>query len=60
MKQFCDEVFDEFRRPALAQLPAGTIAGVNNLSPKPPRLTSSHSSAAPRIASMPRASFDKS
>jgi len=28
MKQFCDEVFEELRRRALAQLPAGTIAGV--------------------------------
>ncbi len=28
MKQFCDEVFEEFRGRALAQLPAGTIAGV--------------------------------
>ena len=28
MKQFCDEVFEEFRGRALAELPAGTIAGV--------------------------------
>jgi diacylglycerol O-acyltransferase len=25
MKQFCDEVFEEFRRRALAELPAGTV-----------------------------------
>jgi diacylglycerol O-acyltransferase len=31
MKQFCDEVFEEFRRRALAQLPAGTIAGITTL-----------------------------
>jgi diacylglycerol O-acyltransferase len=33
MKQFCDEVFEEFRRRALAQLPAGTIAGITTLAP---------------------------
>lgn len=43
MKQFCDEVFEEFRRRAVALLPAGTIAGVTG-SPKA-TLTSSQSSA---------------